>query len=117
MKILQVKKYCLLIKVELQSKSNLHILLQENLHKNKQKRLKITKKTTRCLKFLKPDSQQLKIKDGIPEDSLINCKIKLFLTWSANCFTIAGAINNKEPTFTLIQNFTFQLIMQNHYNN
>ena len=75
------------------------------------------KKTTRCLKFLKPDAQQLKIKDGIPEDPLINCKIKLFLTWSTNYFTMAGAINNTEPTFTLIQNFTFQLIMQNHYNN
>ena len=40
MNILQVRKYNLLIKEELQSKLGLHILYQEKLFKNKQKQLK-----------------------------------------------------------------------------
>ena len=59
------------------------------------------KKQIDALKVLKPDTQELKIKDGIPKDSLINCKINIFQTWTANCFIMAGAINNQEPTFTM----------------
>ena len=40
MNILQVRKYNLLIKEELQSKLGSHILYQEKLFKNKQKQLK-----------------------------------------------------------------------------
>ena len=33
------------------------------------------------------------------EMSLINCKINVFLTQSANCFTAARTADNQEPTF------------------
>ena len=32
---------------------------------------------------------------------LINCEIILILTWSKNCFLVAGTIANQEPTFTI----------------
>ena len=32
--------------------------------------------------------------------SLINCEICLTLTWSKNCFSVAGTAANQEPTFT-----------------
>ena len=35
------------------------------------------------------------------EMSLINCEIILILTWSKNCFLVAGTIANQEPTFTI----------------
>ena len=33
--------------------------------------------------------------------SLINCEICLTLTWSKNCFLVAGTAANQEPTFTI----------------
>ena len=35
------------------------------------------------------------------EMPLINCKIILILTWSANCFIVAGIAANQEPTFAI----------------
>ena len=32
---------------------------------------------------------------------LINCEINIILTWSKNCFSVAGAVENQEPTFTI----------------
>ena len=32
---------------------------------------------------------------------LMNCKISLILTWSKNCFLIAGTALNKEPIFVI----------------
>ena len=34
------------------------------------------------------------------EMPLINCEISLMLTWSKNCFLIAGTVENQNPTFT-----------------
>ena len=55
---------------------------------------------------------------------LINCEINLILTWSENCFIIAGAIANEVPKFAITDsNFIFRLIlyqlkiMPNYYNN
>ena len=45
MNILQVKKYCVLIKDKQQNKLSLYILLQEKLWKDKQKRLKTKEKS------------------------------------------------------------------------
>ena len=33
------------------------------------------------------------------EMPLSNCEINLILTWSANCFIVAGTADNQEPTF------------------
>ena len=33
--------------------------------------------------------------------NVINCEISLILTWSKNCFLVAGTIANKEPKFTI----------------
>ena len=33
--------------------------------------------------------------------SLINCENSLMLTWSKNCFLVAGTAANQEPTFTM----------------
>ena len=33
--------------------------------------------------------------------SLINCEINLILTWSANCFLVAGTVVDQVPTFTI----------------
>ena len=35
------------------------------------------------------------------EIPLINCEINLILTWSANCFLIAGSVANQVPTFRI----------------
>ena len=32
---------------------------------------------------------------------LINCEVNLYLTWMENCFIMAGAIDNQEPTFAI----------------
>ena len=32
---------------------------------------------------------------------LINCDINLILTWSKNCFLVAGTTANQESTFTI----------------
>ena len=34
---------------------------------------------------------------------LINCEIELILGWSANCAIIYADVNNKVPTFTIIE--------------
>ena len=40
---------------------------------------------------------------------LINCEIDLILTWSANCFIIANAIDGQITTYAITeQNFMFQ---------
>ena len=31
----------------------------------------------------------------------INCEINLILTWSANCFIVAGTVANQVPTFAI----------------
>ena len=38
---------------------------------------------------------------GTLEMPLINCEINLILTWSANCFIAANAIDGEVPTFTI----------------
>ena len=37
------------------------------------------------------------------EMPLINCKVKLILTWSANCVIIGTNIANQNPTFTITE--------------
>ena len=32
---------------------------------------------------------------------LSNCEISLMLTWSKNCFLVAGTMANQEPTFAI----------------
>ena len=32
---------------------------------------------------------------------IINCEISLILTWSKNCFLIAGTVENQNPTSTI----------------
>ena len=60
MNILQVRKYNLLIKEELQSKLGLHILYQEKLFKNKQKQLKNKeKKQEEALKDLTEELESI----------------------------------------------------------
>ena len=49
MHILQAKKYCILIKNKQQNKQSLHILRQEKLLKNKQKRLKSNEENKQLL--------------------------------------------------------------------
>ena len=43
--------------------------------------------------------------------SLINCKINLFLTWSANCFIIHNPVVNQVPTFALTDTKLYVLIV------
>ena len=60
MNILQVRKYNLLIKEELQSKLGLHILYQEKLFKSKQKQLKNKeKKQVEALKDLTEELESI----------------------------------------------------------
>ena len=43
------------------------------------------------------------------EIPLINCEISLILTWSKNCFLVAGTAANQESTFTTTdKNFVCQ---------
>ena len=42
------------------------------------------------------------------EMPLINCKISVMLTWSKDCFLVAGTAANQELTFTTtVQSFMF----------
>ena len=34
---------------------------------------------------------------------LINCEIKIILTWSRDCFIIYTNVNNQAPTFTITE--------------
>ena len=35
------------------------------------------------------------------EITLINCEIKFTLTWSADCFIVAGTVANQSPKFSI----------------
>ena len=37
------------------------------------------------------------------EMPLINCEVKLILTWSAGCVIIQAGVNNQVPTFTITE--------------
>ena len=39
--------------------------------------------------------------------SFINCEIDLLLTWSANCFLVAGVVANQVPTFAITDTKTY----------
>ena len=41
------------------------------------------------------------------EMSFINCEIDLLLTWSANCFLVAGVVANQVPTFAITDTKTY----------
>ena len=71
MNILQLKKYCLLIKNKWKNKLNLLISLLVKLLKNKQKQLKIKEKTNGCFKILESSGKQLpSIKDFVSKERL-----------------------------------------------
>ena len=55
---------------------------------------------------------------------LINCEVKLILTWTANSIILSTNVANQNPTFTITETtlyvpvFIYQLkIMQNYYHN
>ena len=50
------------------------------------------------------------------EIPLINCQINLFLTWSANVFTIDLPINNHGPTFTITDTKRYVSSLSTHDN-
>ena len=42
---------------------------------------------------------------------LINCKIDIFLTWSAECIIVTGTVANQKPRFTITHTKIYVLVV------